>query len=84
MMCRLKQGRGLLSREQQWQVSWEVRLAKARTVVWLRQGVGLQRASEGSGMVSLAVTTSVQLAGASQMMRQVQSQAETYLQHSEG
>lgn len=46
--------------------------------------MGLQRASEGSGMVSLAVTTSVQLAGASQMMRQVQSQAETYLQHSEG
>lgn len=83
-MCRLKQGRGLLSREQQWQVSWEVRLAKAWTVVWLRQGVGLQRASEGSGMVSLVVTTSGQLAGASQMMRQVQSQAETYLQHSEG
>lgn len=82
-MCRLKQGRGLLSREQQWQVSWEVRLAKAWTVVWLRQGVGLQRASEGSGMVSLVVTTSGQLAGASQMMRQIQSQAETYLQHSE-
>lgn len=46
--------------------------------------MGLQHASEGSGMVSLAVTTSGQLAGASQMMRQVQSQAETYLQHSEG
>lgn len=49
-------------------------LAKAQTVVWLMQGMGLQHASEGSRMVLLVVTTSGQQAGASQTMRQVQSQ----------
>lgn len=78
------QAEALPAREQLWQVSWDVRLARAWTVVRLRQGVGLQHAGEGSEMVSLVVTTSGQQAGASQMMIQVQSQAEAYLQHSAG